>query len=70
MACEESVAELYGTAKAGNCLPVRMKNMQMLTSVPKIYFTQDKCNTGPKQVRPDLNIFFHKMRVRQGILKI
>lgn len=57
MAREESVAGVYGTAKAGNYLPDRIKNLWILTSVTKIYFMQGKCNTGPKKVSPDLNIF-------------
>lgn len=47
-------------AKAGNYLPDRINNIWVLTFVTKIYFMQGKCNTGPKKVRPDLNIFFIK----------
>lgn len=57
MACEESMAGLYGNAKAGNYLLDRIKNIWILTLVTKIYFMQGKCNTGPKKVRPDLSIF-------------
>lgn len=59
MACEESVAGLYGTAKAGNDLPDRIKNIWILTLVTKIFFMQGKCNPGLKEVRPDLT-FLHK----------